>query len=84
MKKARAILPKTSDNQCAATTTLDKETNKAKDNNEKITRALRRNSIFLKAKKTHTKKRLNIVAAWPLGKLLKRKIGSKNVTSVNL
>ena len=70
MNKAKAILPKMSDSQCAATTTLDKETNKAKNNNEKMIRPLKRNSIRLKAKKIHTENKLSIVAAWPLGKLL--------------
>ena len=70
MNKAKAILPKMSDSQCAAITTLDNETNKPKNNNEKMTRPLKRNSTFLKARKIHTKIRLNIVAAWPLGKLL--------------
>ena len=64
------MLPKMSDNQCAATTTLDKETNRAINTNMKIVSSLKRKSIFLKAKVTHTKIKLNIVAACPLGKLL--------------
>tara|TARA_B100000242_G_C42623854_1_gene293914 strand:+ start:263 stop:454 length:192 start_codon:yes stop_codon:yes gene_type:complete len=63
MKKAKEILPKMSDSQCAPIITLDKETNRANSINEKINNVLKRNSILLKAKKIHTKIRLNIVAA---------------------
>ncbi len=79
MKKARAILPKTSDNQCAATTTLDKETNKAKDNNKKIARALKRNSFLLKAKKIQTKKGLIWLLHGHLGNYCKEKLVLKKL-----
>ena len=74
---ASAMLPRTSDNQWAATITLDKDTIKANIKSKVIVKPALLILVFLNAKEIQTKNRLNIVAACPLGKLLYWYTGSK-------
>ena len=70
IKNAIAILPKTSDNQCAPIIILDIETDNARASKIETTINEYLVFIFLVASDIQTKEMPRIVAAWPLGKLL--------------